>query len=154
MALSRTVTVLHVVHILHILWRRLFRELTFFFLWKDVRESWIFPFYALDCLSYLSITLFVLVCNLYIVFVASATPHDMITSTVTLNFIFDRLPHFKRTLLDGSSGKRLLAGLRKVHKTGPKHHLWRIICTLCVTTVPRIAEVSTLTEVCNCFRNA
>ena len=109
MALSRTVTVIHVVHILHILWRRLFRELTFFFLWKDVRESWIFPFYALDCLSYLSITPFVLVCNLYIVFVASATPHDMITSTVTLNFIFDRLPHFKRTLLDGSSGKRLLA---------------------------------------------
>ena len=107
---------------------------------KNVRDSWIFPFYALDCMINLCMTYFVLICNLYTVFVSANTPHEMISKTVVLNFIFEQLPAFKRGLLDGKVGKGLLAGLRAAHRAEPRDLAWRAVCQSSATVVPTVAQ--------------
>jgi hypothetical protein len=108
---------------------------------KNVRDSWIFPFYALDCILNLLITYFVLICNLYIVFVATNTPLEMLSNTVILNFIFEQLPKFKHSLFDGKTGKGLLSGLRAAHRTRPIDRSWRLVCDGCATVVPTAAQL-------------
>jgi hypothetical protein len=108
---------------------------------KNVRDSWIFPFYAVHCILNLLITYFVLICNLYIVFVATNTPLEMLSNTVILKFIFEQLPKFKHALFDGQTGKGLLSGLRAAHRTRPIDRSWRFVCDGCATVVPTAAQL-------------
>ncbi len=108
---------------------------------KNVRDSWIFPFYALDCIINLLMTYFVLICNLYTVFVSAASPQEMLAKTVVLNFIFEQLPSFKRAILDGKVGKGLLAGLRAAHSVGPRGKAWATVCRRSANVVPTAARL-------------
>jgi hypothetical protein len=86
---------------------------------QDITELRVYPAYCADIALNLSLLFLVLLCNLYLVFVAGAGAQDMLAKLVILNFITSQQPRFKQKVFRGQTGKIVLQAIRKAYELGP-----------------------------------
>jgi hypothetical protein len=85
---------------------------------QDISESRLYFVFCTDIFLNLAIVFLVLMCNLYIVFVAGGGAQDCLTKVVILNFILDQQLMFKREIFVGTTGRVVLGALRHGYELG------------------------------------
>jgi hypothetical protein len=101
-------------------------------MWRDVQDSYIYPWYCLDAFLNLALVYSVLLCNLYIVFVSGSSVQDILSKIVILDFIYTQQLTLKRELFQGQNAKKSLKALKLIYNTpGPifLNEFWRQVRT-------------------------
>ena len=77
-----------------------------------------YRFYVIDVFLNLAIVFLVLMCNLYLAFVAGASVQDVLSKLVILNFILDQQRKFKEEIFKGNTGRIVLNAIRRAYELG------------------------------------
>jgi hypothetical protein len=95
-----------------------------------IRHSWLRPLHTFDKFMELSFTSAVLLCNLYVVFLAHE-PLEMVLNSIALEFIVDLDNNFKAYLLSEMNlEERIIRSYTRQCRIEPKNALWKFVCAM------------------------
>jgi hypothetical protein len=85
---------------------------------REVDKSAVYFVFCIDLLFIMFLAAGIMLCNLYVVFVAGAGAQDIITKVVILDFILLQQQNMKRDLFAGLAGREVLRSIKAAFEVG------------------------------------